>query len=82
MIQTTFDLDVPGVSTALIETRIKYKGKIGPHAIAIDLEIELRVDTANLSSSLNTTHVRGKKLLCLSLEEEVKEMLIHRLLTT
>ena len=80
--ESTFDLDVPGVSTALIETRTKYKEKIGLHAIAIDLEIELRVDTANLNSSLNTTHVTEKKLLCLSLEEEVKEMLIHRLLTT
>ena len=40
------------------------------------------MDTANQNSSLNTTHVTEKKLLCLSLEEEVKEMLIHRLLTT
>ena len=67
--ESTFDPDVSGVSTGLIETRTKYKEKIDPHAVVIDLEVELMVDGA-------------KKLLCLSLEEKVKDMLIHRLLTT
>ena len=60
--ESTFNLDVAGASTGLIETRTKYKGKIDPHAVAIDLEIELRVDAANLIIALNITYAPGKEI--------------------
>ena len=60
--ESNFDFDVSGVSTCLIETRTKYKGKIEPHAIALDLEIELRENARNLNIALNITHVPNKEI--------------------
>ena len=60
--ESSFDLHVSGVNTGLIITRTKYKEKIDPHAVAIDLELELRADTENLNIALNITHVPGKEI--------------------
>ena len=63
--ESTFDLDVSGASTGLIETRTKYKGKSDPHAVDIDLEVELRVNASNLNIALNITHVSNKEIALL-----------------
>ena len=60
--ESSFDVDVATVNTGLITTISRYREKIDPHAIAMDLEIETKVDTSNLNIALVIHHVPAKEI--------------------
>ena len=76
-----FDIDTRTFTTPDMITKTRYKEKIDPHAVAMDMEIEVRNEVRNYLLGIDIEHVPNKEI-ALSLEEEVKDMLIHRLLTT
>ena len=60
--ESSFDVDVSTVNTGLITTVTRYREKIDPHAIVVDLEIETKVDTSNLNIALIIHHVPAKEI--------------------
>ena len=78
-----FDIDTRTFTTPKMITRSRYKEKIDPRAVAMDMEIEVRNELRNyIYLELILIMFQTMRLLCLSLEEEVKDMLIRRVLTT
>ena len=43
-------------------TRTRYKEKIDPHAVAVDLEIEVRNEVKNYFFGIDIDHVPGKEI--------------------
>ena len=59
-----FDIDVRTFTTPDMITRTRYKEKIDPHAVAMDMEIEVRneVRTKNYLLGIDIDHVPGKEI--------------------
>ena len=59
---STFDIDTRTFTTPDMITRTRYKEKIDPHAVAMDLEIEVRNEVRNYLLGIDIEHVPNKEI--------------------
>ena len=57
-----FDIDTRTFTTPDMITRIRYKEKIDPHAVAMDLEIDVRNEVRNYLLGIDIKHVPNKEI--------------------
>ena len=57
-----FDIDVCTFTTPDMITRTRYKEKIDPHAVAVDMEIEVRNEVRNYLFGIDINHVPNKEI--------------------
>ena len=57
-----FDIHIRTFTTPKMITRTRYKGKIDPHAVAIDMEIEVRNGVRNYLFGIDIEHVPNNEI--------------------
>ena len=57
-----FDLDINTVNTTFITSKTRYKDKINPHAIIIDVEIALKADVNEMYFRITLSHLANKEI--------------------
>ena len=57
-----FDINVRTFRTPDMITRTRYKEKIDPHAVAVDMEIEVRNEVRNYLFGIDINHVPNKEI--------------------
>ena len=57
-----FDINVHTITTPDMTTRTRYKEKIDPHAVAVDMEIEVRNGVKNYLFRIDINHVPSKEM--------------------